>query len=71
MNKQELVDALVKSEDLGMDLDIPVMEQLIGINKALRVILRCGEGESLLRRAATVMRRADRLAEKYPEFGPI
>lgn len=72
----KIIDADGRTIDFDIDTDPPDLhlsaeEQMRGILKALRVILRCYEGESILRRAATVMRRADRLAEKYPEFGPI
>jgi len=70
MTNEEFV-ALIESLDVADEMQIDAFAMSRGILKALRIILRCSEGESILRRAITVMRRANRLAEKYPEFGPI
>lgn len=57
--------------DYPPDMKLSAETQMHGILVALRAILRCGEAESILRRAITVMRRADRLAAAHTEFGPI
>lgn len=54
-----------------MDTKLTQEQQLRLILKVLRVILRCADEESLVARAMTVIRRADRLATTHPEFGPI
>jgi hypothetical protein len=67
----DIVKSVASSGEYGSDDTVSADSINRGIRQALRIILRCREGESILERAATVMRRADRLAEKYPEFGPI
>lgn len=75
MTREEMLNRMIADlaamDDAMADSELPAEVQLRGINTALRIILRCADGESILRRAATVIRRADRLAAAHPEFGPI
>lgn len=76
VTKEEYLEAVATLEEWvnGPDSDwnelkFPADIQMLGILKALRHILKCGEGESILYRAATIMRRHDQMYAALGHYG--